>query len=251
VSEVYEVGGRRLGVRWSQRGLDAELRALAGAARGVQDAPPNLSIVVGESAGRTRAKHQLHVQSRLLNVIRSDGGLVRAIARALATLAVEPPPGTLPLNALLLIGPDGTAVAVDSHLSMDVRPLGARLRRQGLRIAHPPRLDFDPDRSVAVLGDPAAALGVSKLALAARWPIGPEDDDLVAGEVRIVRFVYVGRPEPESRADSVADMLLMLRDPTGRLDRGKVARLAALTEGLELRGVFVGDRRRLAALLGV
>ena len=245
------MAGRRLGVRWSQRGLDSELRALAGAALGVQDAPANLSIVVGESGGRTRAKHQLHVQSRLLNVIRSDGGLVRAVIRVLATMGVEPPPGTLPLNALLLVGPDGTAVAVDSRLSIDVRPLGTRLRQEGLRIVHPPRLDLDPDRAVAVLGDPAAALGVSRLALAQRWPIGPEDDDLVAGEVRIARFVYVGRPEPESRADAIADMLAMLRDPTGRLDRDQVAKLVALTADLELRGVFVGDRRRLAALLGV
>jgi hypothetical protein len=245
------VEGRRLGVRWSQRGLDAELRALAAGALGVQDAPANVSIVLGERMGRTRSKHQLHVQGRLSSMISSDGGLIRAVIRVLGALAAGRPPGSLSLDAFLVVDPDGTGVAVDGRLADDVRRLGPKVRRSGRRVLKPPRLDVRPDRATAILADGAAAAGVSVAALDARWPLEPGDDDLTAGEVAVTRFVYAGRPEPESRADAVADMLSMLRDVTGRVDRTEVAQLAALTDHLPLEGIPMGDRGRLATVLGL
>jgi hypothetical protein len=245
------VGGRRLGVRWSRGGLDAELRALAAGALGVQNAPANVSIVLGERAGRTRSKHQLHVQGQLSSMISGDSGLIRAVIRALGALAVEPPPGSLSLNAFVVVDSDGAAVAVDRRLAADLRRLGPMVRRSGRRVLQSPHLNVWPDRGTAVLPDGATAAGVSVEALDARWPLESGDDDLAAGEVAITRFVYAGRPEPASRADAMADMVPMLRDPTGRVDRTEVAQLAALTAHLPVGGVVMQDRGRLAAVLGL
>jgi hypothetical protein len=251
VTEVYEVGGRRLGVRWSRAGLDAELRALATGALGLQDAPANLSIVLGGRTGRTRSKHQLHVQGQLSSMISGDGGLIRAVLRALGALAAEPQPGSLLLDAFLVLDPAGTVVAVDRRLAADVRRLGPVVRRRGRRIIQAPHLVVRPDRATAVLPDGPGAAGVSVEALDARWPLERGDDDLAAGEVAIARFVYAGSPEPESRGHAVADMVWMLRDPAGRVDRTEVAQLAALTAHVPVTGVLMQDRGRLAAVLGL
>lgn len=245
------MGGRRFGVRWSRVGLDSELRALAAGALGVQDGPANLSVVVGERTGRTRSKHALHVQGQLSSTFSSDGGLIRAVIRALGALAAEPPPGSALLNALLVVDPDGNAVAVDRRLADDVRRLGPLLRRRGRRLIQPPRLLVLPDRGTALLPDAATAAGVPVEALDARWPLEPGDDDLSSGEVTISRFVYAGRLEPESRADAVADMLWMVRDPTGRVERTTVAQLAAFTAHVPLEAVVRLDRGRLASTLGL
>ena len=251
VTEVYEIGGRRLGVRWSRGGLDAELRAVASAARGVQEAPANISVVLGQSTGRTRSKHQLYVQGRLRGMISGDGGLIRAVIRALAGLAGEPPPGCLVLDAVVALDPSGAAVAIDRRLAADLRRLGPHLRRGGWRVLQLPHLDVRPEAAIAVLPDGAAAAGVSVADLDARWPLEPGEDDLSAGEVTITRFVYAGRSGPESRADAVSDMLAMLRDPAGRVDRAEVAQLAALSALVELRGLATGDRPRLSDALGL
>jgi hypothetical protein len=251
VTEVYEVGGRRLGVRWTHGGLDAELRGLAAGALGVQDAPANVSIVLGETTDRTRSKHHIHVQGQFASTISGDGGLIRAVVRVLGALAADPPPGSLSLNAFLVIDPGVAAVAVDRRLADDVRRLDPLLRRRGRRVHQLPRLDVWPGRGTAGLPDAATVAGVSVEALDARWPLEPGDDDLAAGEVAITRFVYAGRPEPVSRPESVAAMVPMVRDPAGRVDRTDVAQLAALTARLEVSGVPHGDRSRLAALLGL
>jgi hypothetical protein len=240
VTEVYEVRGHRLGVRWSRRGLDAELRGLASNAVGIQNAPPNISVVLGERTGPARSKHQLHVQGQLTSMISGDGGLVRAVVRALGALAAPPAPGTLSIGAFLVIEPDGAAVAIDRRLAADVRRLGPRLRRADRRVIHVPRLDVRPEDGTAILPDADA-----------RWPLQRGDDDLTAGELVISRLIYAGRSKPESHGDAVADMVPMVRDQTGRVTRADVAGIAALTTHFALDGVLIQDRARLAALLGL
>ncbi len=224
---------------------------MAAGALGVQDAPPNVSVVLGERTGRTRSKHQVHVQGLLASMISGDGGLLRAVIRALGALAAPVPPDTFPLGAFLVVDADGTAVAVDRRLSADVRLLGPRLRRLDRRVIHVPHLDVRPDAGIAVLPDAATAVGVSVEALDARWPRQPGEDDLSSGEMLLSGVIYAGRPEVVSRADAAADMVPMMRDRSGRVDRAKVAHLAPLTARLPLSGVLMQDRKRLAGLLGL
>ncbi|MCA1844600.1 MAG: hypothetical protein LC792_15700, partial [Actinobacteria bacterium] len=222
----------------------------ASGALGVQDAPANLSVVVGESARRIRSKHQLHVQGHLTAMVTGDGGLIRAVIRALATLAATAPPGSLTLDAFLVLD-RSAAVAVDRRLAADVRRLGPQLRGAGRQVIHVPHVAVSPQGAIAVLPDAGAALGVAIAELDARWPVQPGDDELVAGEVALTGIVYAGRPEPESRADAVADMLAMLRDPSGRVERVGVTRLADLTSAVEVSSLAAGDRDGLATALGL
>ena len=245
------MGGRRLGVRWTQAGLDAELRALCRGALGVQEAPANISIVLGRLVGGVRSKHQIHVQGQLLSTITDDGSLIRLIIRMLGALATEPVPGTVSLQAFLVVEPSVSAIAVDRRLGPELHRLEPLLRRSGRHVLRLPRLDIWPDRGTAALPDAASAVGVSLAALNARWPVQPGDDDLSAGEEAITRIVHAGPPESGSRADVVAAMVPMVRDPTGRVALTDVAGLAALATHVAADPVVSGDRGRLAALLGL
>jgi hypothetical protein len=167
----------------------------------------------------------------------------------LAVLATGPPPGSLSLDALLVLELGGPAVAVDGRLWPDVQTLEPLLRRRGRRVLRLPRLDVWPDRGAAVLPDAASSVGVSVEALNARWPVRPDDDDLAGGEVAISRLVYAGLPGPPSRADQVAAMVPMVRDATGRVARTGAAALAALAAHVEVSPVVSGSRKVLAAEL--
>ncbi len=251
MSEAYEVDGRRIGVRWSSGGLDAELRALCSSSIGIQEAPGNISIVLGTEIGGTRSKHQLHVQGQLLSTIDGDGGLIRAVIRTLGTLTVDAPSGTIPLHASLVVYPGVGAIAVDRRLDADLQRLAPLLRRRGRQVLGLPRLDVWPDRGAAALPDAPAAAGVSMTALDARWPLQPGDDDLTSGDVTITRFIYAGLPEPPSRLHVVAGMVPMGSDASNRIARGDVAGLAALAATVPSDGLISGSRNQLAALLGV
>lgn len=238
-------------MRWSRAGLDAELRALATAAVGVEAAPANVSTVLGERAGRTRTKHQLHVQGDLTTVTGADGTLVRAVIRALGALAVGAPEGTLTLKALLVLSAGGTATIVDRRLATGLRSLEPGLRRAGARITAVPHVLIRPATGEAVLPDGAGALGVSVAEVDTRWPRQRGDDDLVAGPVPVDRLVYAGRPDPESTAAAVADMAPMLRDGTGRLRTDDVAALTAFAGAVEHEVAATADRTRLRRALGL
>lgn len=236
-------------MRWTRPSLDSELRALADSALGVQDAPANISVVLGEARDRTQIKHQVYAQGKALSVVRGDGALVRTIVRVLGALATDSPPGSLSLDVLLVVEPGGTAIAVDGKLWPGVQRLEPKLRHRGRRVLRLPRLAVWPDRGTAALPDAATAVGLSAEALNARWPARPGDDDLAGGEVAITRLIYAGLPEPGSRGDVVAAMVPMARDPTGRVARADVAGLAGLAARVDVTPVVSGNR--LAELLGL
>ena len=70
-----------LGVRWSDPSLGEQLGSIADTFRGVGEAPPNVSVVVGESSGRSRVKHHLYVQGVPFVVSADDSRLIRATIR--------------------------------------------------------------------------------------------------------------------------------------------------------------------------
>lgn len=244
------MSGRRIGVRWTRSGLDAELRALAAGALGPQDAPPNLSVVVGERSGHKVTKHQLVVQGRLLCVTGRDGGLLRAVVRALGALVAGPPPGTVALSAFLVIDPAGIATIVDHRLAAEFRRLEPRLRRAGHRVVEPPSLFARPASATVSLPDSAGAVGVPRSVLDRRWPLDGVDDDLVAGDVPVSKLVYGCSREPDSQAFAVAEMLPSVRDGAGRVRTTDVERLAQLARRLSTEAVPVHDPGRLRRVLG-
>ncbi|MGH9178398.1 MAG: hypothetical protein ACRD0N_07580 [Acidimicrobiales bacterium] len=251
MTEAYEVGGRRIGVRWTRTGLDAELRALAGGALGRHDAPPNLSVVVGERSGHKLTKHQLTVQGRLLCVTGHDGGLLRALVRALGTLVAGAPPGTVALSAFLVIDPSGIATIVDHRLAAQFRRLEPRLRRAGHRVVEPPTLFVRPASATVSLPDSAGAVGVSRRALDRRWPLEGADDDLVAGDVAVSKLVYGCSREPESLAFAMAEMMPLVRDGAGLVRTTDVERLSQLAQRLPTEPVPGHDPGHLRRVLGL
>lgn len=245
------MGGRRIGVRWSRAGLDAELRGLAGAALGPHDAPPNVSIVVGDTSGRSRTKHHMVVQGELVAATASDAALVRAVIRALGALVAVPPPGAVALNAFALVDPAGAATIVDRRLAGEFRRLEPRLRRSGRRLVEAPRLHVRPAGATLALPDSATGLGVSLEALDRRWPLEGMVDDLAAGDLPVSGVVYAGRAEPESRAVAVADMVPLARDRVGSVRTVDVGQLAVMAEAVPTEPIPSHDRGRLRRALGV
>lgn len=249
--EAYEVGGRRIGVRWSRAGLDEELRRLARSSLGVQDAPPNLSVVVGETSGRTSTKHNLYVQGQLASTTRSEGALVRAIIRALAALGTAIPDDTLTINAFLLIDPMGAVTAVDRRLTADFRHLEPRLRRSGHRAVDAPHLCVRPEAPTVVLPDTRRTVAIELDELDRRWPREKWDDDLLAGDLALSRLVYGGHPDPQSLSAAVADMVSLVRDARGRVATDAVVLLAELAGRVETEGVPGQDPKTLSRALGI
>lgn len=245
------MGGRRIGVRWTRSGLDAELRALADGALGTHDAPPNLSVLVGERSGHKVTKHQLVVQGRLLCVTGRDGGLLRAVVRSLGALVAGAPPGTLALSAFLVIDPSGVATIVDHRLAAEFRRLEPRLRRAGHRVVEPPSLFVRPASATVSLPDSAGAVGVSRRELDRRWPFDGVDDDLVAGDVPVSKLVYGCARDPESQPFAMAEMLPLVRDSAGRVRTTDVERLTQLAQKLSTEPVPTHDPGRLRRVLGL
>lgn len=228
-------------MRWSRPGLDAELRLLTGVGLGPHEAPPNISIVVGEGRGRSRTKHQLSVQGQPTCVTRRDGPLVRAVVRAVGALTTTVPHDGLTVNAFLLLRPDGRAVAVDRRLAADFRRIEPRLRRSGLTVADVPWVVLNAGSATAVLADGAGALGLRVDDVDQRWPRDGTDDDLTAGEVAVERIVHVGGRDPESLAAAVGDMVPLVGDATRRVKVTDVELLAAFADRTQVVGLPGGD----------
>jgi hypothetical protein len=247
VEEIYEVGPRRLGVRWSRSGLSAQLRALVGESPAAGAAPWNLSVVVGEAKGTTRSKHQLHVQGRFSLAFADDGRLLRSMLRMLGVLGSVAPPGSLTVNAVLVLRPDGSGVVVDHRLVELLQRIEPQLRHGGCRVLYTPWVVLDPAGAAALLPDSIALLGVETNELARRWPSGAADDDLRSGALGIDSFAYLAPRDATSRAAVVAG----LTPTVMRADQTTSTEDVELLAQLDVRaiGITDGDRSRLRSLL--
>lgn len=230
MTDAYEVGGRRLGVRWSGPGPAALLARCAGAHRRDADAPPNLSVVLGGSNGAATTKHSLYVQGRQLMTTSNEARLVRAVIRAASALVVEPAAGQVRLDAVPVITPRGSVVVVDRALNHELRVLERRLARRGHRILDCTTTVVDPETGTAAVPDARAAWAIDEQALAELLPAAPGDDDLRRVDGAIARIVHLSHETPESRVAAVAYVAALARRPDGTLRTDDVVRVAALTD---------------------
>jgi hypothetical protein len=245
--QTFEVGSRRLGVRWNRPGLDHVMSEHA--AEVAADAPANVSVVLGKQAGSVRSKHALYVQGRLVVATPSEGRLVRCIVRALASLGAEPPAGSSKLGASLIAYPDRAMIAIDHRLASELRHLEPRLRTIGAHLIETPFLSV---RAATVyLPDCSTLVGFSSARLAEAYPSVDLDDPLTPGPVTLSALVYQGHPLPESRASAVADMIPLAREPGGRVRSENVRELVKLSATARTRGVLGQDLRGLREVLGV
>jgi hypothetical protein len=230
VTDVYEIGGRRLGVRWSQPGLANSLARLARAYAGPGDAPPNLSVVVGGSRGRAKDKHHLYVQGRHLSATADDGRLLRSVIRAASALVATPTTEQLRLDALPVVAPDGSVVIVDHGLDHELRAIQRRIEQRGYRVLDCAAVALDPSAGQVVLPDARAAFDLDAQAFTERFPTGAADDDLGALQAPIAGIVYACHQAPASRAAEVAFLGALARTQQGTLRTEDVARFPELTD---------------------
>jgi hypothetical protein len=157
---VYRVGQWHIGVRTNNTGVNERLRALL---RDEfvpnEDAPPNLSVFVGDESGPIREMHRLYRGGVTVLHTRSMGRLLRATLAHLDGF-FDPPATTLRLGARV-VERDGTAVLVDAMLGPALDRIERRLEQVGYRCADvpfaslardslelalwPPRVHVDPE----------------------------------------------------------------------------------------------------------
>jgi hypothetical protein len=250
VTHVFEVGGRRIGVRWSEDTLPERLRDVVGTALDPASAPPNISILVGARHDVGRSKHQMYVQGEIALIASRDGRLVRGVLRAISCLADRPSRTLLSVKASLVITADGKAIAVDRMLMQTAQALEAGLRRRGATFVDLPILRLDAVNGSVLMPDTATMLAIDRTELEARWPQQEGDDDLRAGPVSLDRVVVRQLRDPQSRSAAVAMMPLLL--PTsGRVNTEDVRRLVQLSARVELIPVQSNDVAALRRALGM
>ncbi len=189
------------------------------------NAQPNLSVLVGEAEGATRAKSVLYVNNIRVVATASRGRLLRALVRGLEHTVAAADTGYLELPGTALVrGPK--VVFVDRAFGPGVRDEQARLRRLGWKVWDAPAvlLDLSTDQLVSppsvaavdpdVLAAITAADPVEATELAALDPINADD------------VVWV---VPDQLRDSPAGHLLGLaRSGVSFHGEGTALRLSAL-----------------------
>ena len=240
-----------LGVRWSDPSLGEQLGSIADTFRGVGEAPPNVSVVVGESSGRSRVKHHLYVQGVPLVVSADDSRLIRATIRVLATLAVGVPAGVPPLHTTLVLRADGETIAVDRRLSGELQRLEPRLRRTGARIIDVPSFSVVGGTNEIRLPDAASVVGVGREELQDHWPLGAGDDDLRGLLSRISTVVVLDRANPDSIAGALAAVAPIAAGLKRGLATTDVRALLPLVERAKVVAVHADTRHALRSALGI
>jgi hypothetical protein len=216
---TVRVADRLIGVRTNDQRIADQLRALL-AEHVVPDvdAPPNLSLKMGEDTGRLRALDLLYRGGMPVVKTRSRPRLLRATVNYLDAFADAP--GTVRLNARLLAS-NGRAVLVDDWLRGVLQRVERRIEKFGYRVmdvagvpllpatleveVRPPRLVVDPGAWAEVERD------------------HPSDDghELTYARLPVDQVVVWNRQRDtrESGAERLASLMPLLglhdRDPRG------------------------------------
>jgi hypothetical protein len=248
---AVRVGGLIIGVRTNDEAVhDLLLAALRPLVVADVEAPPNLSLALGEDDGRVRGLHFLYRGG--LSVVRtsSRGRLLRAALRHLEGFAT-PPPETTPLNAKLLLR-DDDAMLVDDRFGGTVDVLERRLHRMGLHLVdvhapmldrdtmevmlEPPHLDFDAD---------------GRAEIDRRHPPASHEVELHDARYRLRGLVVWGDPEPDGRspAQRYAELTALAADRHGNVDADDLDLLARLPNSCEVVRIAYPDARQLLSAL--
>jgi hypothetical protein len=217
------------------------------------EAPPNLSLFLGDGEGPVRALHRLYRGGSVALHTRSEGRLLRAAVSYLDAFA-DPPPGTVRFSARLLVR-DNAAVLVDGFLWGQVGRIERRLERLGYQLADLPAPALDPQTAEVLCWPPRLKVdGAALAALDCEHPPDRREFQLVDARIPIRAVVAVGGEpnqddgaSPARRLAGLAHLALAGPDGTGREGLDLVRRLDE--QGLVTRTLF-GEDRALAELLG-
>jgi hypothetical protein len=239
-------------VRWTATGLDGTLGAALRADVHDDDAPANITVVVGAAARGVRSKHELYVQGRLVLISASAERITRAVVRALGDLAVTRPADSLALQALVAFDPDGRVTLVDRQLVEQLWALDRPLRRAGWRVVDTAEVYVDLATASVSLSN-AADLVVDGYLTGDRPDSGTSDglDDLRGGQIPIARIVFAGTADGSSMARTLAEAapLVWQRDSSLRLS--DLDALLGVLRRVDYRSSATRSAAALRATLGL
>jgi hypothetical protein len=248
-----DTGDTRIGLRWSEPGLDVSLPPSLRSQLTDGAAPSNISVLVGEQDGGTRNKHEVFVQGELILVSGSDERVRRAVVRSIVDLATSPPPDSVSLWAAAVIADDGQAILVDRRVAHELWNLDRRLRRQGYRVVDSACVAVDPATGSVLLTDPTQLVDPDA-ARAVMAELGDDDgfDDLRGGPRPISLIVFAGDDADDGDlAKTLAEAAPMVSQADGTLRVASVERLLELLRRVDSRSVLPDDRAALIHAIGL
>lgn len=151
-----------MGVAADDYALLEALVAVVPLAADARSAPRTLALVgpgADPDGGPARTHYALWEASQEVVRCRTPQRLVRAAVAWLDRWVGSRPDGLVGLRWLAAIDARDRAVLLPAHLRGSLHPLGARLRRIGLRPVDSPLIDLDPVSGELVVG-PSAVAGV-------------------------------------------------------------------------------------------
>jgi hypothetical protein len=227
------------------------------------DAPPNVSLVVGDADRQVRELHRLYRSGVGTLHTRSMGRLVRA---ALAQLDgfLAPPAGVRRIHGRVLVR-DGAAVLVTQPFVGQLDRIERRLERVGYQVADTYGAPVDPRTYEVVPAPPRLDLDTTSVAsLDREFPPERREFPLASVRLPIAGLVLPGYDdeahehahtedgddgEPSSAARNLVALANMVNVGDGVLHAEDLEFLRGLTEkGLVHRVPFGDDRDLVAAL---
>jgi hypothetical protein len=216
---TVRVGERLIGVRTNDERVADHLRAvLAASVVPDVDAPPNLSLKLGDDTARIRDLDVLYHGATPAVKTRSRRRLLRATRTFLDAFA--DPPGTLRLNARLLAS-NGTAVLVDDWLREVLERVERRIERFGYRVVDVAGVPIEPETLAVELRPPRLAVDRDAWAAVERDYPGDDGHEPSAARLTVGHVVMWNRQRDtdQSGAQRLAALLPLLalhgREPQG------------------------------------
>jgi hypothetical protein len=210
---TVSVGDLHIGVRSTNADLAARVRvALREHVVHDVDAPPNYSLVLGDSDGASGAFHFLYRGSTRVVRTRDPDRLVRALLNHLSGHG-EVPADHVRVQAVALVGDRGALLApfvIRQHADHVER----RLHAAGVRVSDTELTQVDWHRRVLVVPEPALAIDWSALDdLASIVPTVVVDPIVAPGDYPVFGWAFLGEGDPPSRARAVALGMRLVTDP--------------------------------------